>query len=172
MNPRLRPLLVFAFFLAPAAAESPGIDQSLEFLYNQNGKPFLRWTAKAGRSYFIQAAEPAYSLRIWRTAPFMEMGVGQTIEYELQEPPVGFPDQGFFRLTYTDRPLAPGETLGSADFDGDGLSNLAETLAGTDPMSADTDGDGIPDGEDGTPLSPDHAALYSAQTLSIWAPRE
>ena len=90
MHTRLRPLLVLVLCLAPAAAESPGVDQSLE----------------------------------------------------------------------------------SADYDGDGLSNLAETLAGTDPMSADTDGDGIPDGEDDNKLSPDRTALYSAQTLTIWAPRE
>ena len=35
---------------------------------------------------------------------------------------------------------------GSGDFDGDGLSDLAEFLAGTDPSVRDTDGDGMPDG--------------------------
>jgi len=35
---------------------------------------------------------------------------------------------------------------GSSDEDGDGLSNLNEYLAGTDPNNHDTDGDGAPDG--------------------------
>lgn len=34
----------------------------------------------------------------------------------------------------------------SADADGDGLGDLAETLAGSDPTWPDTDGDGLPDG--------------------------
>ena len=34
----------------------------------------------------------------------------------------------------------------SADNDNDGLTNLEEFLAGTNPTSADTDGDGLPDG--------------------------
>lgn len=172
MNSHLRSLLVLALCLAPAAAESPGIDQSLEILFNQNHKPFLRWYGKAGRSYFLQVSDPAYPFRVWRTMPYMATGIGGSIDGELREPPAGFPDQGFFRLTYTDRPLAPGETLETADFDGDGLSNFSESLAGTDPMSADTDGDGIPDGEDADPLTPTHAALYPAQTLSVWSPRE
>ena len=33
----------------------------------------------------------------------------------------------------------------SDDFDGDGLCNETEALEGTDPYSADTDGDGFPD---------------------------
>jgi hypothetical protein len=32
-----------------------------------------------------------------------------------------------------------------ADIDGDGLSNVQETVLGTDPMKADTDGDGLTD---------------------------
>jgi YD repeat-containing protein len=37
------------------------------------------------------------------------------------------------------------------DSDGDGVSDVAEIAAGTDPTSADTDGDGIPDGVDHYP---------------------
>ena len=34
---------------------------------------------------------------------------------------------------------------GTGDADGDGLADLAESRAGTDPLSPDTDGDGLPD---------------------------
>ncbi|MDB6004669.1 MAG: sugar-binding protein [Prosthecobacter sp.] len=38
----------------------------------------------------------------------------------------------------------------SGDFDGDGLTNLAEFLAGTNPTNVDTDDDGYTDGEEST----------------------
>ena len=38
------------------------------------------------------------------------------------------------------------------DDDNDGLTNRQEYIASTDPGNADTDGDGVPDGEDGWPL--------------------
>ncbi|MEZ4334968.1 MAG: SUMF1/EgtB/PvdO family nonheme iron enzyme [Myxococcota bacterium] len=41
-------------------------------------------------------------------------------------------------------PLGPDESAGDADTDG--LSNLAEQLAGTDPLDPDSDGDGLLDG--------------------------
>ena len=49
-------------------------------------------------------------------------------------------------------PFDPSDADG--DLDGDGLSNLAEFNAGTDPEEGDSDGDGIPDGEDPYPLDP------------------
>ena len=49
-------------------------------------------------------------------------------------------------------PFDPSDADG--DLDGDGLSNLAEFNAGTDPEEGDSDGDGTPDGEDPYPLDP------------------
>lgn len=53
-------------------------------------------------------------------------------------------------------PLPSG--TGSADHDGDGLTNNQEALLGTDPLNPDTDGDGATDGEEFTagtdPLDP------------------
>ncbi|MDI6774916.1 MAG: hypothetical protein QME60_05920 [Verrucomicrobiota bacterium] len=49
------------------------------------------------------------------------------------------------------------------DFDGDGLSNLQEYQAGTDPTHADSDGDGARDGDDPNPTS---AADSDADGLS------
>ena len=39
---------------------------------------------------------------------------------------------------------------GDEDPDGDGLTNLTEREIGTDPLAADTDGDGLTDGEETT----------------------
>lgn len=49
-------------------------------------------------------------------------------------------------------PFDPADAGG--DPDRDGLTNLAEFRAGTDPQEEDTDGDGIPDGQDPYPLDP------------------
>ncbi|MFQ5666070.1 MAG: hypothetical protein ACE5I7_06515 [Candidatus Binatia bacterium] len=45
-------------------------------------------------------------------------------------------------------PGAPADLLKVLDPDGDGLNNLQEALFGTDPNRADTDGDGILDGDE------------------------
>ncbi len=43
----------------------------------------------------------------------------------------------------------------NGDADHDGLSNREEWLAGTDILNPDTDGDGVPDGEDAVAIDPD-----------------
>jgi len=58
------------------------------------------------------------------------------------------------------------------DYDSDGLNNLAEYLAGTDPTNADTDGDGLNDADElratGTdPLTSDAPAETIASTLDL-----
>lgn len=56
----------------------------------------------------------------------------------------GIPDQWEYNHAIDGEPLN-GELL-NCDFDGDGLSSEDEYLLGTDPLQADTDGDGMPDG--------------------------
>jgi hypothetical protein len=48
-----------------------------------------------------------------------------------------------------------GDDSQDVDDDNDGISDAAEIAAGTNPLSADTDGDGLPDGSDPRPLFPD-----------------
>jgi parallel beta-helix repeat protein len=48
----------------------------------------------------------------------------------------------------------PGGGGTHADGDNDGLTDIQELLAGTEPMNPDTDGDGFTDGEDPYPLDP------------------
>lgn len=51
----------------------------------------------------------------------------------------------------------------AADADGDGLTNILEMQAGTNPQNSDTDGDGVNDLEDGKPLVPDTVPELSGE---------
>lgn len=123
------------------AAASPLIadDQNSELITVGSDK-FLRWYGHADRTYFIQVSDPNDHLRKWTWAPIIETGNDEDISYEVD----GTADRGFFRLWFTDEPTADPD---GDDFDGDGLSNLAEiTIHQTNPLDADTDGDGLLDG--------------------------
>ena len=58
---------------------------------------------------------------------------------------------------------------GDADSDGDGLSNIQEQLYGTDPAIADTDDDGVTDGDEvfGTPFTVPTASLSSTKAQGV-----
>lgn len=60
----------------------------------------------------------------------------------------------------------------AGDLDGDGLYNARELALGTDGNDADSDGDGIPDGADLTPLTPNTVPLAAATTIMVWIPLE
>lgn len=128
----------------------PDQDLSLEIL--PTGEKILNWTGHLDRSYFIHASP---DLHEWTWAPNIEPGVEGPMSYEVDGPTAA----AFFRLQYTDQTA---EDLDSADFDDDGLSNNFEITARprpggivgftglnpniqTNPLRADTDGDGLSD---------------------------
>lgn len=54
---------------------------------------------------------------------------------------------------------------GNSDTDADGLNTTQERALGTDPLKADTDGDGVQDGEDSDPLDPNTSAAEAGNDL-------
>jgi YD repeat-containing protein len=60
---------------------------------------------------------------------------------------------------------------GSADDDGDGLTNNDEFARGTDPLNSDTDGDGVADGDEvvlgANPLDPHDQPVTQAQSVPV-----
>lgn len=107
----------------------------------------LDWTGVMDRTYFIQWS---LDLKTWHYFPVMEYGEGaKMFGYSASE------DKFFVRLRFADIPTSDPEL---ADFDGDGIGNMAELTLGTNPLDSDTDHDGVPDGvevaNETDPLSP------------------
>ncbi len=133
-------------------AQQDGIAQSSELITVAPGDKFLRWYGHGSRSYFVQVSDANNPLAKWFWAPIIEAGNDEEISYEVD----GTAPTGFFRLKYTDQLPGYGETLDTADFDNDGISNLHEisppvpysTHGATDPLKGDTDEDGMSDGSE------------------------
>lgn len=126
------------------SAQQNAINEGSEIITVPAGDKFLRWYGHAGRTYFIQVSKDNDALTKWAWAPFIESGNDEEISHEVD----GTPTKSFFRLLYTDQEIPFWETLETADFDQDGLTNEQEIAAGTNPLIADTDGDGYSDGEE------------------------
>ena len=106
----------------------------------------LSWNGRAGLTYFSKWST---DLVVWNYLPGIEQGSGmKTPSFTSTSP------KFFVRVFYTDVPTSDAEL---ADFDLDGVGNLAELNLGIDPMDPDSDHDGIPDGIEiangGSPLS-------------------
>ncbi|MEQ1933519.1 MAG: thrombospondin type 3 repeat-containing protein [Fimbriimonadaceae bacterium] len=103
----------------------------------------LAWWGKAARTYFIQHSD---DLVTWTYVPIIEWGASAGVTAWNFSNVSGAP-RSFFRLRHSD--AATGGNPDTADFDGDGLTNLQEieaTGTHTDPLVMDTDGDGFHDG--------------------------
>lgn len=156
---RLTLLILLLCGSQPLLAQENGIEQPFDLVTLPGGGKIIRWYGYAGRSYFVQVSDSNDHLKKWHWAPVIESGNDEEISYEVD----GTADKGFFRLKYTDQVPDSGDTLDTADFDGDGISNLDEisppqaSLAmrgalpqpnptATDPLNSDTDADGLTDG--------------------------
>lgn len=105
----------------------------------QTGVLRLDWSSSSNRTFFPQAST---NLDPWAYVGALHFGKG---------PHVGMvqsnASKAFFRLQYSDLPVASEAEAGTADFDLDGLENLEELQqVHTDPLDGDTDGDELPDG--------------------------
>jgi hypothetical protein len=147
---KLLVLLCSVLLLAPSLpAQQNGIAQDSELITLPAGDKFLRQYGYDGRSDFLQVSDANDPLGKWNWAPIIESGNDEDISYEVD----GTAPKSFFRLKYTDQVPGPNETLESADFDQDSISNIDEInpplplLASdaTDPLDSDTDHDGMND---------------------------
>jgi hypothetical protein len=97
----------------------------------------VKWWGKAGRTYFIQLSPDLK--RAWEWLPMVAAGHDSIKEFGLGTNV----SRVFVRLRHSDIPTSD---PAGADFDGDGLGNLAEVQVGADPFDTDSDNDGLPDG--------------------------
>jgi hypothetical protein len=103
------------------------------------------WPPDAPGDYYLFDQQPLQPLKL--TVAGDEL---QILHHQFTYPP----DAGQAQLR-PDGTQALTDTLSLADqqrdSDGDGLTDVAEAMLGTDPHRTDTDGDGIPDASDPTP---------------------
>ncbi len=125
-----------------AIADEP--DPKLEFEQTAPAQFLLDWQGEPGWTYFIQVST---DLQSWMYVPEMTWGANH-------DPYVFSPVNGtgqlipkfFTRLRMSDIPVADLEDAKNSDFDNDGVSNMDELQAGTDPFAfVDTDMDSLPD---------------------------
>ncbi len=116
------------------------LDEQMSFTPWTGGTWRSEWPGVEQRTYFYQWSPDMVT---WFYAPFMAFGTGGH-EFFMD----ASPEKLFVRLHRVDDPTVTTlQEAQDADFDGDGISNLAEvTNYHTSPTLWDTDGDLIPDG--------------------------
>lgn len=117
---------------------------------------YLRW--EDAKPVWITPAPATDSL-------LANLGQLKTVfNFDLSAPPGQLPEwwQKFYFAGTTG--ISPNE-----DADGDGLTNQEELVGGSNPNNPDTDGDGIPDGNDEFPLDVDYQNFVAA-SLDVISP--
>ena len=157
------PAILIAMLLLGAAeipADGSGTAQTLQIekATGTAGGFNLLWPGRPGRSYFIQRSE---NLSGWAYLPEVTPGQGTTEQWWFASDG----DALFMRLRFTDIPTNDPEL---ADFDLDGIATMTElSVYGTDPLDADTDHDGLSDGEEiansANPLDPANGTTASTK---------
>jgi hypothetical protein len=141
-----RILGIISCAILPVGGQSLPRQKAPEILRTSTATNLLRWHGHQGRSYFLQVSDPSKHLEKWLWMPVIIAGADAEISQEVQT--TG--NKGFYRLCYTDQVPGAGETLETADFDQDGLSNINEIRPpnglATHPLNPDTDADGLKDG--------------------------
>ena len=141
----------------------------------------LTWPTIPGKLYTL-CHSPDLAPGNWSPVEQAFIGDGTEEEFtftlaenENHEPP---PDKWFWRVMIEDADSNhDGQTDAedyqlAADMDGDGLTLAQEIALGTDPTNPDTDNDGLPDGIDPHPTTPDTVPLAAATTIMVWSPAE
>ena len=138
-------ILISLVGISRIAAEMGPVPQ-VSLTGGTSGSWNLAWNGRDELTYFSKWST---DLVVWNYLPGIEHGSGiKTPSFTSTSP------RFFVRIFYTNIPTNDAEL---ADFDLDGVGNLAELNLGIDPMDPDSDHDGIPDGIEissgGNPLS-------------------
>jgi hypothetical protein len=133
--------LIIGSFSLSLVATTLGQNQSPPIAsYDSQTNTFhLDWQSTRKRTFFPQVSP---DLSFWDYAGAIHFGPGQHGGMFQANAP-----RAFFRLAFSDLPVASESEAETADFDLDGLTNKRELQAeNTNPLNPDSDSDGLPDG--------------------------
>ncbi|MBM4038761.1 MAG: hypothetical protein FJ290_09620 [Planctomycetes bacterium] len=139
-------------------------DYAIDHFVPHDLKPLARATDEQGKEWAAFAWKRFGQEDLWLTASLGKGQWAQPILLNLPLPETRDKEPecqlevkgGSVRVALDGRKLATTLKDLAADADRDGLPDLVEARLGTNLKEADSDGDGVPDGQDPNPLTPKH----------------